>query len=200
MFASKPCEWGLESFGKTWINRTRSWQIYAAFPARREPCAHPVPSQPWLRMNAERNRDLGQGGSWSWELASPVPCSELGQRGALAESCAHPCSHGWSVLSLFLVGGGRRCSSLTQTFIWDVSYSVVWKCKVFYVWCCIKTVSENISVEKKNQTMKLVSCYIPVRAKFGLNFGYRSNLSLSGTYFGQQKRMLEKSEVILSEA
>lgn len=63
-----------------------------------------------------------------------------------------------------------------------------------------QNVSENISVERKNQTMKLVSCYIPVRTKFGLNLGHRSFLSLSGTYFGKLERTLEKSEVLLPEA
>lgn len=48
--------------------------------------------------------------------------------------------------------------------------------------------------------MKLVSCYIPVRKKFGLNLGHRSSLYLSGTYFGKLEGTLEKSEVIFPEA
>lgn len=63
-----------------------------------------------------------------------------------------------------------------------------------------QNVSENISVERRNQTMKLVSCYIPVRKKFGLNLGHRSSLYLSGTYFGKLEGTLEKSEVIFPEA
>lgn len=158
---------------------------------------HLSPDWEWMQSVTETwGREAAGAGSWPrLYLAQNWARGELWQRVApILAATVDQCFH------CFWWGGGRRCSSLTQTFIWDVSYSVVWKCKVFYVWCCIKTVSENISVEKKNQTMKLVSCYIPVRAKFGLNFGYRSNLSLSGTYFGQQKRMLEKSEVILSEA
>lgn len=126
IFASKSCNtWrGLEHFGRTWINFTRSCQLYVAFPDGKEPFVYLLLIYTECRT---RQRSAAWASSRRWELASHAPSSEVTwSRFFPTVELPHP---SWiqcqSKLSLFFSG---RFSYLAQR----VDTSVVLECKMFF--------------------------------------------------------------------